>query len=101
MFGGLLSRIPTAAGSALASTPTSTTGTNAASASATAAGTKRKQRYELQMIAHSSLDTIEDTLITSPYLYLKSIDRIQEYTTSAFVVPGSKFSPLLYRMSSS
>lgn len=66
MFGGLLSRIPTA-GSALASSSASTaTGTGPASNASGAA--RRKQRYELQMIAHSSLDTIEDALITSPYL---------------------------------
>lgn len=48
------------------------------------------------MIAHSALDTIEDALITSPYLYLKSIDRIQEYTTSCFVLPGNVKMVLLH-----
>ncbi|GAC77209.1 hypothetical protein PANT_25d00034 [Moesziomyces antarcticus T-34] len=91
MFGGLLSRIPTT-GSALTGGSSATAGTSGSPAAAqaqSAAAAKRKQRYELQMIAHSALDTIEDALITSPYLYLKSIDRIQEYTTSCFVVPGN------------
>lgn len=68
MFGNLLSRIPTTTASALAGpTGTNTTGSGAEGRSGAALG-KRKQRYELQMIAHSSLDTIEDALITSPYL---------------------------------
>ncbi|CDU23595.1 related to Sedlin (trafficking protein particle complex protein 2) [Sporisorium scitamineum] len=96
MFGGLLSRIPTTS-SALASSGNSATGSGAGAASAAAgAGGRRKQRYELQMIAHSALDTIEDALITSPYLYLKSIDRIQEYTTSCFVLPGNVKMVLLH-----
>lgn len=99
MFGGLLSRIPT--------TNIASSGGNTASASGAAGGagsagnvaglgSRRKQRYELQMIAHSALDTIEDALITSPYLYLKSVDRIQEYTTSCFVLPGNVKMVLLH-----
>lgn len=65
MFGGLLSRIPTTS-SALTSSNAST-GTVGGASAAGSAG-RRKQRYELQMIAHSALDTIEDALVTSPYL---------------------------------
>ncbi|CBQ69528.1 related to Sedlin (trafficking protein particle complex protein 2) [Sporisorium reilianum SRZ2] len=97
MFGGLLSRIPTTS-SALTSSGNSAapSGAGAGSGAAVGAGARRKQRYELQMIAHSALDTIEDALITSPYLYLKSIDRIQEYTTSCFVLPGNVKMVLLH-----
>ncbi|CCF49408.1 hypothetical protein NDA11_000078 [Ustilago hordei] len=88
MFGGLLARIPTT--TLTSNSAGSTAGASgAASGGVGGSGGSRKKRYELQMIAHSALDTIEDALITSPYLYLKSIDRIQEYTTSCFVVPGN------------
>lgn len=66
MFGGLLSRIPTTS-SALTSSSASSASTVGGASVAGSAG-RRKQRYELQMIAHSALDTIEDALVTSPYL---------------------------------
>ncbi|PWZ02023.1 Sedlin [Testicularia cyperi] len=86
VFGGLLARLPTSAGTGLSSTPSSVA---QASNLPTSQGSKRRHKYELQMIAHSALDTIEDAQATSGYLYLKSIDRIQEFTTSCFVVPGN------------
>lgn len=42
----------------------------------------------LQMIAHSSLDAVEDVARYDGALYLRAVDRINEWTTSAFVVPG-------------
>lgn len=42
----------------------------------------------LQMIAHSSLDAVEDMALYDGALYLRAVDRINEWTTSAFVVPG-------------
>lgn len=61
-------------------------------------------RHVLQMIAHSSLDVVEDRQFAPQWaggggggasggaapMYMKSVDRINEWTTSAFLVPGSK-----------
>lgn len=67
MFGGLLARIPTT--TLTSDSAGSTAGASgAASGGVGGSGGSRKKRYELQMIAHSALDTIEDALITSPYL---------------------------------
>jgi hypothetical protein len=44
----------------------------------------------LQMIAHSSLDVVEDKQFVNSAMYLKAIDRINEWTTSAFLAPGSE-----------
>ncbi|SNX86814.1 related to Sedlin (trafficking protein particle complex protein 2) [Melanopsichium pennsylvanicum] len=93
IFGGLLSRMPTTTSALTTSTGSNitagVTGSGSSGSGAQVGKVLRKQRYELQMIAHSALDTIEDAMVSSPYLYLKSIDRIQEYTTSCFLLPGS------------
>lgn len=47
-------------------------------------------KHVLQMIAHSSLDVVEDKQFANGAMYMKAIDRINEWTTSAFLVPGSK-----------
>ncbi|WFD35219.1 TRAPP subunit [Malassezia cuniculi] len=47
------------------------------------------ERQMLQMIAHGSLDIIEDRQFVSNTMYLKSIDRINDWSVSAFVVPGN------------
>ena len=47
------------------------------------------ERHMLQMIAHGSLDMIEDRQFVANSVYLKSIDRINDWSVSAFVVPGS------------
>ncbi|PWN49543.1 Sedlin [Violaceomyces palustris] len=47
------------------------------------------ERHVLQMIAHSSLDVVEDVAQVNGAMYLKAVDRINEWTTSAFVVPGN------------
>ncbi|UZJ51892.1 hypothetical protein CBS101457_001212 [Exobasidium rhododendri] len=46
-------------------------------------------RDVLQMIAHSSLDVVEDKQFVNQAMYLKAIDRINEWTTSAFITPGN------------
>ncbi|KDN38145.1 Sedlin [Tilletiaria anomala UBC 951] len=43
----------------------------------------------LQMVALSSLDAIEDMQFFNGAMYMKSVDRINEWTTSAFLVPGN------------
>ncbi|CAD6892594.1 unnamed protein product [Tilletia controversa] len=44
-------------------------------------------RHVLQMIAHSALDVVEDVQFTNGAMYLKAIDRINEWTTSVFLLP--------------
>lgn len=65
-------------------------------------GAKDKPLYELeatksekhlnQFIAHSSLDIIDNLLFNSPSLYLKVIDKFNEWNVSAYVTySGIKF----------
>jgi trafficking protein particle complex subunit 2 len=48
-------------------------------------------KHVLQMIAHSSLDVVEDKQFSSNNnsMYLKAVDRMNEWTTSAFIAPGN------------
>lgn len=52
-------------------------------------GNAGAERHMLQMIAHGSLDVIEDRQFVTNTMYLKSIDRINDWSVSAFLVPGS------------
>ncbi|WFD31831.1 TRAPP subunit [Malassezia sp. CBS 17886] len=47
------------------------------------------ERHTLQMIAHGALDVLEDMQFVNNAVYLKAMDRINEWTVSAFVVPGN------------
>lgn len=50
------------------------------------------QKHVLQMIAYSSLDIIEDVMSGTGSLYLKQIDKFNEWNVSALVVPnGTSF----------
>lgn len=71
------------------------TGTNSLSVPASSATTNRPQGVEkhvLQMIAFSSLDIIEDVMQGTGSLYLKNVDRFNEWNVSALVVPCGEFS---------
>ncbi|CAO1615682.1 unnamed protein product [Sympodiomycopsis kandeliae] len=46
-------------------------------------------KHVLQMIAHSSLDVVEDKQFANNAMYMKAVDRINEWTTSAFLIPGN------------
>ncbi|KAN0064248.1 TRAPP subunit [Thecaphora frezii] len=78
-----------------------TSGLNLASApanpnTATTAAARQKgigfarynDKHVLQMIAHSSLDLVEDCAVGASTMYLKQVDRINEWSTSCFLVPG-------------
>ncbi|PWN30357.1 Sedlin [Jaminaea rosea] len=78
----------------------SQTSARPSSSSATAAGHdasgqkgigfgRYNDKHVLQMIAHSSLDVVEDKQFANGAMYMKSMDRINEWTTSAFLVPGN------------
>jgi len=48
-----------------------------------------QDRHVIQMIANASLDTIEDVVRRESGMYLKAVDRFNEWTISAFVTPGN------------
>ncbi|KAK8847629.1 hypothetical protein IAR55_005488 [Kwoniella newhampshirensis] len=50
-----------------------------------------RDRAMCQMIAHKSLDNIEEMMEGTGTLYLKSIDRHNEWTVSAFIATSVKF----------
>jgi hypothetical protein len=71
------------------------TGTTSLSVPASSATTNRPQGVEkhvLQMIAFSSLDIIEDVMQGTGSLYLKNVDRFNEWNVSALAVPCGEFS---------
>ena len=46
--------------------------------------------HVIQMIANASLDVVEDLMRKEGAMYLKSVDKFNEWTVSAFITPGSK-----------
>ncbi|WRT64542.1 uncharacterized protein IL334_001474 [Kwoniella shivajii] len=50
-----------------------------------------RDRAMCQMIAHKSLDSVEEMMEGTGSLYLKNIDRHNEWTVSAFIATSVKF----------
>lgn len=48
------------------------------------------------MIANASLDVIEEVVRKESIMYLKSVDKFNEWTVSAFVTPGNMKFVLLH-----
>jgi hypothetical protein len=106
----LSANLPTWSSSAFASTLTALSGASSLNQPAVAGAAPRvgsgQDRYVVQMIAHASLDSIEETVRLNnamhvPYCafvfrlitnsrYLKNVDKFNEWTVSAFVTPGSE-----------
>jgi len=55
-----------------------------------------QDRHVIQMIANASLDVIEDVVRRDNGMYLKSVDKFNEWTVSAFVTPGNMKFVLLH-----
>ncbi|CUA73836.1 Trafficking protein particle complex subunit 2 [Rhizoctonia solani] len=46
-------------------------------------------RQVIMMIANASLDVIEDVMKVNGAMYLKGVDKFNEWTVSAFITPGN------------
>ncbi|GAA5917060.1 hypothetical protein JCM6882_001917 [Rhodosporidiobolus microsporus] len=55
-------------------------------------------RHVMQLVAHASLDVVEDVQWTNGGMYLKSIDKFQEWTISAWLTPGGVKIVLLHEL---
>ncbi|TXT04970.1 hypothetical protein VHUM_03790 [Vanrija humicola] len=58
---------------------------------APAGSTPGLEKHLLQMIAHASLDAVEEVSEGTASLYLKAVDRHNEWTVSAFIAGNVKF----------
>ncbi|KAG9026063.1 hypothetical protein FRB95_009466 [Tulasnella sp. JGI-2019a] len=100
----LSSNLPSWSTSAFAGTVAALSGATSISSSAggqTASGKTTgvgggQDRHVVQMIANASLDVIEETMRLNGSMYLKSLEKFNEWTVSAFVTPGNMKFVLLH-----
>ncbi|KAG2152960.1 Sedlin [Suillus clintonianus] len=90
----LSSNLPTWSTSAFAGTLTALSGASSATQSHHVQGGSVRMgggqdRHVIQMIANASLDVIEDVMRKESAMYLKSVDKFNEWTVSAFITPGN------------
>ncbi|PWN39870.1 Sedlin [Ceraceosorus guamensis] len=100
LFGGASSSAQsTAAAAAAAANPSGAAAAAAAAAATPRAGTGLTSytwRSTLQMIAHSSLDSIYDKSLRTSQMYLRTIDRTQQQFVSCFLLPNRYFFVILH-----
>ncbi|KAI9466757.1 Sedlin [Lactarius psammicola] len=96
----LSANLPSWSTSAFAGTLTALSGASSVVQASTQGGGVRmgggQDRHVIQMIANASLDVIEEVVRRDNGMYLKSVDRFNEWTVSAFVTPGNMKFVLLH-----
>ncbi|KAI5479893.1 hypothetical protein MNV49_002451 [Pseudohyphozyma bogoriensis] len=55
-------------------------------------------RHVMQLVAHASLDVVEDVMWSNGGMYLKNVDKFQEWTVSAWLTPGGMKILLLHEL---
>lgn len=55
-------------------------------------------RHVMQLVAHASLDVLEDVQWSNGGMYLKAVDKFQEWTVSAWLTPGGVKIVLLHEL---
>ncbi|GAA5835723.1 hypothetical protein JCM3766R1_005832 [Sporobolomyces carnicolor] len=83
-----------------APTAAAATGTTAATTAGVGYGHKTgpNGKHVMQLVAHASLDVVEDVQWTNGAMYLKSIDKFHEWTVSVWLTPGGVKLILLHEL---
>ncbi|KAL1407027.1 TRAPP subunit [Vanrija albida] len=71
--------------------PSWSTFSNGDGAAAPAQQAAQGEKHVLQMVAHAALDAVEEVSEGTASLYLKAVDRHNEWTVSAFIASNVKF----------